>query len=345
MKSPASISRIFLVLIFLSMPVLAQTSVGRVVNFSKSGLSFDYPAQMTLEDESTPTTQHLILKQGNGVQIMIMARYDRIASEDQLANARRDIVDPFTETMWQELRRMDPKLTKTTVQTEIAGRQATAGSSAWAMIRNTLRIESPTAQSNSPGESVVPSLRDVLQAGSVQESTYSNSLLGLSVTIPGGWEVQDAYIREMLLQKGKDLIKTDATNQVAMDTSVSNTANLLTLFETPASPSYRASFITAVERLPNGTYTTARYLTDIKTWLTKSSSTITYVLEKDIHTEMVGGAPFGAIDFAVNQQTGKSYQKYYAYVRNGYAVSFVLTYQSDGQHAALLKILEAVTMK
>ncbi len=175
------IGRNLFVLAFVCLPVFVHQNEG-VAHFSKNGLAFNYPATMKLDDLGTPKGQHLVLvPSGGGAQIMIMARYAKITSEEQLATARREVVDAFVENIAQELQKMDPKLTRTGAEIEIAGRQATgvrlqavlnsepgvahayslllgrrlvlvtligcdkeiaAGATAWAMIRNSLRVES-----------------------------------------------------------------------------------------------------------------------------------------------------------------------------------------------------------
>jgi hypothetical protein len=89
-------------------------------------LTFDYPADMKLEDVSTENGQHLVLVQGNGgAQIMVISRYDKITTPAQLATARREVADAFVDNMSGELKKMDPKLTREPAQVEVAGTQAT----------------------------------------------------------------------------------------------------------------------------------------------------------------------------------------------------------------------------
>lgn len=116
--------RSLLILILFCPPVFAQDQ--RVINFSRNGLVFDYPAGTKLEEVSRQDGQHLILvPDGGGAQIMVVSRYEKITTAEQLTKARHEVVDAFTETMWQELAKIDPKTTRSPAQIEIRGTQAT----------------------------------------------------------------------------------------------------------------------------------------------------------------------------------------------------------------------------
>jgi hypothetical protein len=65
-----------------------------------------------------------MLAGGTGAQIMIISRFDKIASTEQLNLARHDVADAFVEKMWLELQKLDPKMTRDPGQIEIAGNQA-----------------------------------------------------------------------------------------------------------------------------------------------------------------------------------------------------------------------------
>jgi hypothetical protein len=125
MKTARHITQALLITLLLCLPIFAQVQ-RKDTRFSKNGLSFDYPPELKLEDMSNEGGQHLVLVQGaGGAQIMVISRYDKINSAEDLAKARREVADTFTETMWTELKKMDPKLTRTPAQIEVAGAQAT----------------------------------------------------------------------------------------------------------------------------------------------------------------------------------------------------------------------------
>ena len=124
MKLSLRMIRCLFVLTLICLPVFAQQNEA-VTRFARDGLVFDYPATMKLEDLSNANGQHLVmLAGGTGAQIMIISRFDKITSAEQLAIARHDVADTFVENVGQELQKMDPKLTRGPAQIEIADSQA-----------------------------------------------------------------------------------------------------------------------------------------------------------------------------------------------------------------------------
>jgi hypothetical protein len=131
MTKAAHIHGLLALLILCGAQAVAQSpAVGnapdQMSHFVKDGLSFDYPTGWKIEDLSTQNGQQLVLTNGgSGAQIMVISRFERIGSADQLATARHEVADTFIETMWQELQKIDPKVSRTTAQIEAAGAQAT----------------------------------------------------------------------------------------------------------------------------------------------------------------------------------------------------------------------------
>jgi hypothetical protein len=94
-------------------------------HFADKGLSFDYPAAIIVDDRSSPTGQHLVIESTGKAQIMIVSRFAQINSAEDLAAARREVVDSFIETMWQQIHEQDPNLSRAPAQIEVSGVQAT----------------------------------------------------------------------------------------------------------------------------------------------------------------------------------------------------------------------------
>jgi len=103
----------------------AQTPAPELRHFAKSGLSFDYPADVTFEDQSEPGGQHLALTHAkNGALIMVMARYEIIDSPEQLAKARKEVFDYFVAAMVKEFERQKAQVEHLERQIEVGGAQA-----------------------------------------------------------------------------------------------------------------------------------------------------------------------------------------------------------------------------
>jgi hypothetical protein len=94
-------------------------------HFAAQGLSFDYPATIELEDHSSQTGQHLVIQSKDRAQIMIMSRFAQITTAEELAAARREVVDSFIETMWQQMQESDPNVSRAEAQVDVGGAKAT----------------------------------------------------------------------------------------------------------------------------------------------------------------------------------------------------------------------------
>jgi len=94
-------------------------------HYAATGLSFDYPAGIELDDRSTASGQHLVIQSKDRAQIMIVSRYAQIDTAEELAAARHEVVDSFIETMWQQIYEQDPNVSRSAAQIEVAGTQAT----------------------------------------------------------------------------------------------------------------------------------------------------------------------------------------------------------------------------
>ena len=114
-----------LISLALCQSAFAQSPAPDLRHFAGKGLSFDYPAAIELKDRSGPGGQHLVLQSQDRAQIMIVSRFTQIHTAEELAAARRDIVDTFIETMWQQIHESDPNVSRTPAQIEVAGAQAT----------------------------------------------------------------------------------------------------------------------------------------------------------------------------------------------------------------------------
>ena len=79
---------LLLLLLAFTLPAAAQQPSAQVTHYYKNGLAFDYPASMQIEDLSKEDGQQLVLTTGKqGAQIMVISRFDKINSAQELAAA------------------------------------------------------------------------------------------------------------------------------------------------------------------------------------------------------------------------------------------------------------------
>lgn len=105
--------------------VLAQTTASELKHFAAHGLSFDYPATIELDDRSSAVGQHLIIQSKGRAQIMVVARFAQINTPQELAAARREVVESFVETMWKQVQADDPSASRADAKIEVANAEAT----------------------------------------------------------------------------------------------------------------------------------------------------------------------------------------------------------------------------
>jgi hypothetical protein len=104
---------------------MAQSTAPDLKHYAEKGLSFDYPAAIALDDRSSTSSQHLIVQATGQAQIMIVSRFVQINTAAELAAARREVIDSFVETMWQQIHESDPNVSRAAAEIEVAGARAT----------------------------------------------------------------------------------------------------------------------------------------------------------------------------------------------------------------------------
>jgi hypothetical protein len=224
---------------------------------------------------------------------------------------------------------------------------ATAAAPAWATVRSSLRVGASIAAAppdntglkSEPVATQTPAKFAGLDYGRVNGSSYINDFFNFRLTIPFGWRVQGREVKEMLSDKGRESIKTqNAQTNAQIDTSVSNTANLLTIFkfDIGSSTDFNASLICGAEWLPKQ-MSASQYLANARRVLEMSQAQNSYSF-KGFTTETVGGEGFAVMEVA----TSAANQKYYVSIKKGYALFFILTYATDEDEAVLRQALRSI---
>ena len=93
-------------------------------NFAKNGLSFDYPNEWTLTDDSTDDAQQFTLSKANSdVQIRIFVHKGRI-SQEKLPDAKKAFIDPYISATAKQFVAMGAKPEQSPDTSEIGGVKA-----------------------------------------------------------------------------------------------------------------------------------------------------------------------------------------------------------------------------
>lgn len=164
-----------------SLSAYAQSGGPELKNFAADGISFDYPAEYSVTDESTAQTQQLILtRKGSSVQLTIVAARGLVLSKE-LQAAIENSTEPLIKQVATKLTDGKKPPERTSIKTQVgpkeaegvrlrsAGRSTTtgeviwlrlglrlismafvrsdiddpAGSQLWQTVRSSLKIEAP----------------------------------------------------------------------------------------------------------------------------------------------------------------------------------------------------------
>jgi len=122
MKSIRVVLRVAFVLMCCSLAVIAQTGSNK--QYIKEGLTFDYPAGWTIQDDSNKDGQSLTLARADlDVSINVFVHRGRITAE-KLADAKKAFIDPYIEARKKQFIQMGANPVQTADTTEIAGLKA-----------------------------------------------------------------------------------------------------------------------------------------------------------------------------------------------------------------------------
>ncbi len=201
------------------------------------------------------------------------------------------------------------------------------------------------AQETKPAPPPVPGLIEVVASEKIEGGVYTNAFLGLRLPITDGWSVVEDETKKQIIEAGKQYLKpTDAKQQADMDKSITNTAVLLTLFQSPRGEPIQSGLLLVVEKLPVAEIPATPYVAHLKELLTRNS-TLNYAVEQDVHEETINGQTFVALDVFSTSGDIRVNQKYGCQMRKGFAVCFIETYGTETQLAALNKLVGGLTFK
>jgi hypothetical protein len=182
--------------------------------------------------------------------------------------------------------------------------------------------------------------------GSVSGNIYTNKYFGLTLTFPAGWSVQDDAVKKQISDKGKEIVTSDdPVKRAELERAVNKVLNLFTVSERViGSPGpLNSVLICGAEPPPSGVKTAADYMLALKHTLKFSRVPVT--LQRDVYTELVGGAAFSVIEFKTDFSGVFLNQKYYAQIRKDYVLFFIVTYDTPEQLKTLDEMLRSVVLK
>ena len=107
-------------LLLLALIVLAQTPGAENKHFVKDGLSFDYPANWQISDQSTPQMQFIQLVRGE-LEVRVRVPREWLKTPEKEAQAKKIFQDQYVQAFVTQLEQAGLHPKSTSVTTQIAG--------------------------------------------------------------------------------------------------------------------------------------------------------------------------------------------------------------------------------
>ena len=183
-------------LLLCGVSVSAQTTPSDGKAFNKDGLSFSYPTSWTFNDTSNADAQQMTFgRPDSDAQIRVFVFRTPVKTPEQLAEARKVLVDPYINATQKQFEQMGAKPQRVPATTEIAGvagegvrisasldgepgaaeifwgvvgqrlvvltrfgpdKAVTKAAPAWDQIRTTIKVEEPQPKTPQPAASPTP---------------------------------------------------------------------------------------------------------------------------------------------------------------------------------------------
>jgi hypothetical protein len=180
--------------------------------------------------------------------------------------------------------------------------------------------------------------------GNIEGSVYRNRYLGLRLTIPDKWQVQDEEVKKQIMAIGKQSVAgNDKQLEKALDASLLHTFNLLTASKYPINSGLfpNPNFACVVEKISQSpSLTVTSYTLAMKSLMQKSQ--LPYRFEKEIYSQSIGGKSFVVLPTQLTLNGVVYYQDYYTTIIRDYALTFIITYTTKEDLKPLEEMLKSV---
>lgn len=182
--------------------------------------------------------------------------------------------------------------------------------------------------------------------GKIENEVYTNEFFDFEVSINQNWSAQTQEQMAEMAKKGQEMYggKNQEIQKTLRPSDV-NVANLLAVFEFPVGSVQviNPSLVITAENLQSfpKVKASADYMTSVRKRLDKSSLLMMYI--KDPYPKTIGGAEF--LGMEIYNQDYNITQEYFATLRNGFAISIVIAYDTDDQKESLYKMIDNLKFK
>lgn len=192
----------------------------------------------------------------------------------------------------------------------------------------------------------VKNLPEDFNFGEAKNNVYTNPYFGLTFEYPSDWSVQSKRdIKAITVEGNKYLASDHSQLKSALKASQINIAYLFSIFRYPLkSPKqgYNASLSLVAENITgNPKIMRGRdYLFNSKELLKQTPAL--YEFEDGFDTKTIDGNTFDVLRANVSYGGYKVDQEFFCIVRDGFSLSFILSYTNGEEQVALYKIINAI---
>jgi hypothetical protein len=178
--------------------------------------------------------------------------------------------------------------------------------------------------------------------------TYLNELFEMSVEKPEGWYAIPSEELLAAIKMGNDILAGDDKNLRAyFDSSVKNSITIFSFSEVPPGTpgKINPSVISVGENIKilPGIKNGCDYISNTKEAIKTSQFSIDF--EDKCESKFLNGTEFKMVNAQINVGSQSVKQRYFAYVKNGYAISVVQTYFDAQSEAKVNQVVNTIKIK
>jgi hypothetical protein len=188
-------------------------------------------------------------------------------------------------------------------------------------------------------------LPDNFDFGKTENGSYKNDYFNMEVLFNPNWIVQDKQFMNNIMERGSDLVTGDNKNLKSLfKASQVNTAYLLAVFknEVGAAVESNPSFILVAENTKNlpGIKNGKDYLFHAEKLMKQTQ--MPYSFEREVFEKKIGNSLFYVLEAGLDYMGEIISQEYISTVKNGFTLSFIITYSNEEEKNELYEVINNV---
>ncbi|NMH88690.1 hypothetical protein [Flavivirga algicola] len=179
--------------------------------------------------------------------------------------------------------------------------------------------------------------------GSVKDGVYDNTFFKFRLPVDPDWYMLNTDEADQIYKTGNDLVSGDNESlKKTLDASMVNIAKLLSVFRSQPGTTidFNPSILINAENLrsfPN-VDTPKKYIIQAKELIRQSGMDIEYIEEKD--KVRIGSQDFVFMSVKNSYNGFDIHQDYFVTLKNGFAVSFIMSYTNQEDKEALYTMFD-----